>query len=230
MVDCGLARRTVEERLGTLGRSPLDVTALLVTHEHGDHSQGVGTFSRRYGTPICATPGTAAAIPGTKGARGSKQINCHRELEIGSIAVEPYPVPHDAREPCQFVFRAGGRRLGVLTDTGHVTPLITDRLTGCDALAVECNHDLKMLHEGDYPPSVKARVASPYGHLNNAQTARLLESVQHGGLQWVVALHLSERNNSDGRARQAIDPILGPCGLKLDIATQDTPTAWFEIA
>jgi phosphoribosyl 1,2-cyclic phosphodiesterase len=226
MVDCGLPRRVVEERLRTLGKSPADLTALLVTHEHGDHSRGIGALSRRYGMPVLATYGTASAI---RGLHGIKHLNCHRELEIQSIRVEPFPVPHDAREPCQFAFRAGGRKLGVLTDTGHVTPTIVERLSACDALAIECNHDRAMLDRGAYPPAVKARVGSRYGHLSNVQTADLIGRVRHSALQWVMGLHLSEQNNSVERVREAVDPALVPVGIDIELATQDAPTAWREI-
>jgi phosphoribosyl 1,2-cyclic phosphodiesterase len=226
MIDCGLPRRVVEERLGALGRSPREIAVVLVTHEHGDHSRGVGAFSRRYGIPVLATHGTASAV---RGLNGVKHLSCHRALEIRSIRVEPFPVPHDAREPCQFAFHAGGRKLGVLTDTGHVTPTIVERLAACDALAVECNHDSGLLERGSYPPSVKARVGSRYGHLSNAQTADLVARVRHAGLQWVVGLHLSEENNSVAHACEALAPSLDPIGLSLELATQDAATGWREI-
>ena len=125
MVDCGLPRKAIEERLETLERSARDVTAVLVTHEHTDHAQGVEAFARRYNTPLWMTPGTASAI---RGLTRVNTLSCHRAFQIGGITVEPYPVPHDAREPCQFVFEAAGRRLGLLTDAGHVTPHMYERL------------------------------------------------------------------------------------------------------
>jgi phosphoribosyl 1,2-cyclic phosphodiesterase len=137
-------------------------------------------------------------------------------------------VPHDAREPCQFVFRAAGRRLGVLSDTGHATPAIRQALSGCDALAIEFNHDAAMLESGSYPPSVKARVGSRFGHLSNAQAAGLLGSVVHGGLQWVMALHLSERNNTPAHVRAAASVALG--GVDFSLARQDEPSRWLEVA
>lgn len=226
MIDCGLPRKVVEERLRMLGRDPRDITAVLVTHEHADHVQGVAKFVRRYNTPVWMTPGTASAV---KGLSRTNALSCHRELVIESIKVEPYPVPHDAREPCQFVFAAGGRRLGLLTDAGHVTPHMYERLTGCDALAIEFNHDLDSLQRGSYPDSLKARVASRFGHLNNAQTTELLGRVNHGGLQWVTGLHLSERNNSPTHVRAAFQPLPESASYPLHLATQDAPTAWIAV-
>lgn len=226
MIDCGLTRANVEERLKSLRRDPRDLAAVLITHEHGDHAGGVVSFTRRYKVPVWATPGTASAIRGLGSRRG---LNCHRPLTIGSLSIEPFPVPHDAREPCQFVFTAGKKRLGILTDTGHITPAIVDRLESCDALALECNHDLGMLESGGYPPSVKARVASRYGHLNNGQCAQLLAGIQHGGLQWVVGLHLSERNNSPERVREIMTDVGDGQPWRLHLAAQDEPTSWLEV-
>lgn len=227
LVDCGLPRREVEERLATLGLAGGDVTALLVTHEHGDHARGVVSFARRYGTPVMATHGTVASIPELAAAA---LVDYRRPLEVGSIRVEPYPVPHDAREPCQFVFDAAGKRLGLLTDAGHVTAHVAERLAGCDALALECNHDAETLERGSYPPSVKTRVASRFGHLSNEQAAAFLGSFEHPGLQWVMAMHVSERNNSSELLRTAFAAALDGARWSLHVATQDTVTGWVEIA
>src|SRR5687767_7754486 len=170
MIDCGLPLKIVEQRLRLVGREPRDVSALLVTHEHADHAQGVAKFARRYNTPLWMTPGTASAV---RGLARVEMLSSHRDLTIGEIHVQPYPVPHDAREPCQFTFAAGGRCVGLLTDAGHVTPHMLERLAPCDALAVEANHDLGSLQRGPYPDSLKHRVASKFGHLNNSQTTDL---------------------------------------------------------
>jgi len=227
MVDCGLPRKVVEERLSAVGRSPRDLTALLVTHEHTDHAQGVATFARRYNTPLWMTPGTASAI---RELVNVQTLSCHRPLEIGQIKIEPFPVPHDAREPCQFVFGASGRRLAVLTDTGHVTAHMHERLAGCDALAIEFNHDLGSLQRGPYPESLKARVASRFGHLNNSQTTDLLSKLDRARLQWVVGLHLSETNNTPAQVRDSLRPALDGAAYPLHLATQDAVTEWFEVA
>ena len=231
LVDCGLPCREIEQRLAALGRSGDDVTALLVTHEHADHMRGVGTFARRYGTRVLATHGTARALASSAGGGDIdiEPLSTHRGLSIGAIDVEPFPVPHDAREPCQFTFVAGGRRLGMLTDAGHATVHIRERLGACDALAVECNHDVESLVQGSYPPAVKARVGSAYGHLSNVQAAQLVSSVADGRLQWVVAMHVSERNNSHAHVLAALEPVLDGRPTRLAIAEQDSPSAWIEV-
>lgn len=226
MVDCGLPCKIVEERLRAVDREPRDVTAILVTHEHTDHVQGVATFAKRYNTPVWMTPGTASAL---RTITRVQHLSSHRELTIGGIGVRPYPVPHDAREPCQFTFAAAGRRLGMLTDAGHVTPHMLEQLTGCDALALECNHDLDSLERGSYPDSLKARVASRFGHLNNGQTTELLCRLDATRVQWVLGLHLSERNNSPEHVRDTLRPALETARYPLHLATQDAPTPWLTL-
>jgi phosphoribosyl 1,2-cyclic phosphodiesterase len=226
MVDCGLPRRDVEARLKSVGRSPVDVTAVLITHEHADHIRSAASFCRRYGTDVWMTPGTAASV------RGLPRINTfsgHRELRIGGFEVEPYPVPHDAREPVQFVFRAGDKRLGLLTDAGHVTPHMVERLAGCDALALEFNHDPDQLAGGTYPESVKHRVASRYGHLSNDQAAALLARFRGAGLQWVIAMHVSEQNNSAEHVRAAIEPVADDADWAVHVAAQDAVSGWIDV-
>jgi phosphoribosyl 1,2-cyclic phosphodiesterase len=226
MIDCGLPCKAVEERLLAAGRHPRDVTAILVTHEHTDHAQGVATFSKRYNTPVWMTPGTSSAL---RTITRVNHLSSHRELTVGGIEVQPFPVPHDAREPCQFTFSAAGRRLGMLTDAGHITPHVFERLTGCDALALEFNHDLDSLQRGAYPDSLKARVASRFGHLNNGQTTELLNRLDPSRVQWVMGLHLSERNNSPEHVRATSRPALERARYPLHLATQDSPSAWLTL-
>ncbi len=170
MVDCGLSVKAITDRMVSIGRHPNEVSALLVTHEHSDHTKGMTHFTRRFDTQVWMTCGTAAAL-GADDLLTLQTFNCHKKLAFGEIGVQPYPVPHDAREPCQYVFTAADRRLGVITDTGHVTPHILDCLAYCDALGIECNHDPEVLWQGQYPKAVKERVTSKLGHLSNSQAA-----------------------------------------------------------
>jgi len=226
MIDCGLSRRTIEHRLRVLGREPSDLAAVLISHEHSDHVQGAEAFLRRYRAPVWMTAGTTAALAALP---RTGVLNGHRALRIGSLRIEPYPVPHDAREPCQFVFASAGRRLGLLTDSGCVTPHMHDSLKRCDALALEFNHDVEMLRASAYPASVKARIASRFGHLSNAQSSAFLCAAAHPALQWVAALHLSERNNSPALVSTCFEEAMAGETCSLHIATQSGPTAWCEI-
>ena len=138
-------------------------------------------------------------------------------------------MPHDAREPCQFVFSDGERRLGLLTDTGDSTPHIQRMLSGIDALVLECNHDLELLMNGPYPPSLKQRISSRYGHLDNATAARLLSGIDCTRLQHFVAAHLSAQNNTPDLARGAIAEALNCAATWIEIAMQAEGLGWRQI-
>lgn len=227
MIDCGLPLKALVKRLDAVGRCIDDIDALLITHEHGDHSRGIRPFIRQRDVPLWATPGTAQVVAAID---RFERVRCDRALTIGSIEVQPVPVPHDAREPCQFVFSAGRQRLGLLTDTGHATPVIRQALNACDAIAIEFNHDRSMLENGSYPEAVKARVGSRFGHLSNDQTVDLVADVAHPGLQWIMGLHLSEQNNTPERVRATAARITDQSGVELRLASQDEPSPWLEIA
>lgn len=229
LVDCGFALRQTLERLGRLGTAHDRIDAVLVTHEHTDHIGGVGPLARRLGLPVWMTAGTRARqdlgdLPAIE------LFNCHEPFAIGDIAVEPFPVPHDAREPSQFVFGSGARRLGVLTDAGRSTRHIERLLSGCDALVLECNHDPRMLADGPYPASLKARVGGGLGHLSNPQAARLLGDIDRSRLQHVVAAHLSEKNNRPELVRAALAAALGCEPEWVTVADQEGGFGWREIA
>jgi phosphoribosyl 1,2-cyclic phosphodiesterase len=225
LTDCGFTRIECERRLNRLGRRPADLSAILVTHEHSDHGRGVECFARHHALPVYASCGTATALA-LDGAVALTRISPQTAFTIGDIHVRPYPVPHDAREPTQFVFEAAGWRLGLLTDAGHVTPHIEHMLGGCDALILECNHDVELLANGPYPPPLRARVGGDYGHLNNRQSAGLLARLHHPGLGLVVAAHLSEKNNQPGLAKAALAAVLAGSSTQLELAAQDAGLDW----
>jgi phosphoribosyl 1,2-cyclic phosphodiesterase len=229
MLDCGFSVTSVESRLARRDRSPADVDGLVVTHEHADHIGGVARFARRHRVPVWMTPGTWA-VARDRDIPDLRLFSCHETFSIGDLELEPMPVPHDAREPCQFVFGDGARRLGILTDTGHVTPHISARLRTCDALVVECNHDVDMLLEGPYPMRLKERVRGQLGHLNNGQAGALAAGVDATRLQHVVAVHISEVNNTPGLARTALAEGLGCDEADIGLAAQDEGLDWLTLS
>ncbi|MCB1722838.1 MAG: MBL fold metallo-hydrolase [Gammaproteobacteria bacterium] len=230
LVDCGYPMREFVARCERLGFDPTSLSAILVTHEHGDHMRGVGAVSRRFGIPVWMTHGTWRAAD--FGSINSLNLFAAHAgvFGIGDLAVTPVPVPHDAREPTQFVFDHRGARLGLLTDLGSITPRVVQAFDGVDALLLECNHDSDMLERGPYPPSLQARVGGRFGHLNNAQAAAFLRSIDHTRLRHLVAAHLSEKNNSPELARRAllgVSECLRDC---LSLLMQDEISDWFAIA
>lgn len=224
LVDCGFGLRATEKRLAAAGLSAHQLTAILVTHEHSDHIKGVGPLARRYRLPVYMTAGTYLGMGETE--LPVELIRFGQELVIGDIRVTPVPVPHDAREPCQFIFDSGSHRLGVLTDTGMITPLITEMYSGLDALFLEANYDPLMLASGPYPRSVQARVGGALGHLSNRQAAGLLESIDISSLQQIVIAHISEKNNRPELAREALSSVLDGWAGQLQLAVQNQGLPW----
>jgi phosphoribosyl 1,2-cyclic phosphodiesterase len=231
LLDCGFALREIEQRLAEVDAHPADLTAIVVTHEHGDHIAGVARLALRYGLDVWASPGTwkgiARASRCAEPARARLFPSHTRGLRLGSLTLRPIPVPHDAREPCQFVFEGDGRRLGVLTDVGTVTPRICDALRECDAMMLESNHDPELLRTGPYPPSLKRRVGGAFGHLSNAQAAVILDRVQHRGLRSVLLSHVSRHNNRPELAMAAAREVVS--GIELGVADQDAGSGWIEV-
>jgi len=156
-------------------------------------------------------------------------IGDRTSFAIGDIQITPYPVPHDAREPLQFVFTDGATRFGMLTDAGHVTAHMQAVLADCDALALECNHDRELLAGGRYPETLKRRIGGPYGHLDNAATADLLRRVRGPRLRQVVAAHLSQENNRPELARAALSGALDCSGDWIGVADQEQGLDWRTI-
>lgn len=229
LVDCGFPARELQRRCITLGVDPADIDAILVTHEHADHVKGVGVSARRFGLPVWMTFGTRVATAGEV-IEDVRLFGGHdAQFSIGDIRIQPISVPHDAREPVQFVFRAGGSRLGLMTDVGSITPHLAACLDGVDALLLECNHDPDMLANGPYPQSVKARVAGAYGHLANAQAAQLLEEIDHQRLSHLVVGHISQHNNSPGRVYETLRTVSDDVLANVTLLEQDQASSWFEL-
>ncbi|HHM06280.1 MAG TPA: MBL fold metallo-hydrolase [Gammaproteobacteria bacterium] len=228
LVDCGFSVQELGRRLAQVGRCLGDLSAVLVTHEHGDHVQGVAALARQRGLPVWLTAGTARH-KGLADVPDRRLFHCHQDFAIGDLQIQPFPVPHDAAEPGQCVFGDGRVRLGLLTDCGSVTPHVEQCLDGVDALVLECNYEPVLLEGGDYPPALKRRVGGSYGHLSNAQAAALLGRIDTSCLQHVLAAHLSEKNNTPGLARAALADALGAMPGDVAVATQDQVLPWREI-
>jgi phosphoribosyl 1,2-cyclic phosphodiesterase len=207
LIDCGFGVRDTVARLARIGVAPETVTAIIVTHEHSDHICGVAPFAARFGTPVWLTFGTLemvaerfAVLPHVYG------FDSHDVFEVGDIEVRPFPVPHDAREPVQFVCSDGHWRLGVLTDLGISTAYVEASLSGCDALVLECN----------------------FGHLDNGAAAGLLARLDNSRLKHLIAAHLSQNNNLPGLARAALAAALDCDTDWIGIADQHLGFGWRE--
>lgn len=234
LLDCGFTTRETAARLARLGLSPEDLSGIVVTHEHADHISGVARLAAEFRLPVWLTHGTLREFPPSAVKRGLlPQINLidvHGRFHIGEIEIQPFPVPHDAREPVQFLFGDGARRLGVLTDAGSATAHVEAVLSGCHALVLECNHDREMLKNGGYPPPVKRRIAGRFGHLDNEAAAQLLARLDNSRLQHLVAAHISRKNNTPFHARIALSGVLNCTPEWIGVACQQNGFGWREIS
>ena len=228
LLDCGFSVKETVQRLVRLGLQPEQLSGILITHEHDDHARGAFKLAARYQVPVWVTYGTYTMCQRYLPTQPVTVhiIDAHTSFALQDIEVNPYPVPHDAREPAQFVFSDGVRKFGVLTDVGSVTPHIVAMLQGCDGLLLECNHDLDMLRTGPYAFSLKKRVGGWLGHLDNQTSAQLLAQLDNSKLKHLVAAHLSEKNNTPALAQQALSEVLQCAADWVQIASQQHGLDW----
>ncbi len=231
LLDCGFGLGETTSRLCRLGLTPGDLSAVIVTHEHDDHIGGVARLVRRHSIPVWLTHGTLTGFEALFAGIGNLHvIDNYQSFAVGDLQVVPFPVPHDAREPAQYVFGDGSHRLGVLTDTGSSTRHIESVLSGCDALVLECNHDPDMLRASSYPPKLRDRISGRYGHLDNGAAAELLACLDTGRLKHLVAAHLSKENNRPDLARAALAGAIGCDPGWVEVADQDNGLGWRAIS
>jgi phosphoribosyl 1,2-cyclic phosphodiesterase len=236
LIDCGFGRREAERRLRAAGCAPEALDAILVTHEHADHIGGVFRFARAHGIAVHLTHGTLHAAATMLSDMPEVEpllrvFDSHRPFECAGLCIEPVAVPHDAREPVQYVVDDGNRRLGVLTDLGQGTPHVVRALSRLDALVLECNHDAQMLAANlRYPPALKRRIAGPWGHLDNREAARILAAIDRSRLHTVVAAHLSRHNNRPELAYEALAAVLASQADEvIRIADQACGVDWITV-
>ena len=230
LVDCGFTIKETVRRLGELNVSPESISGILVTHEHGDHLSGVAPLARKFNLPIWMTFGTRRKAKDLKKLSEVNLFHANSELTIGDARVTPFTVPHDAAEPCQFVFEFNNRRLALLTDLGKKTKHVTEQLQNCDAILLECNYDAQMMRDGPYPPALQARITGDYGHLDNRQAADILSDMQCEQLQHIILSHLSEQNNHPDKAMTTVKESLSAALHKrLSVSNQHQCGDWLSV-
>jgi len=227
LIDAGFSGKETRRRLSLIDRSPEDLTAILVTHEHGDHVCGVGVLSRQCQLPVYANHGThRAAASRVKTLYKREEFGTGTGFVVGDLEIHPFQVSHDTADPVGFVISDGDAALCYCTDTGQVTRLIGHHVRKCRALILEANHDSQMLMDGPYPLPLKQRVRSKQGHLANGDAARFLAGFVDSSLQYVVLAHLSETNNLPevalARVRQELQAV--HFDFEILLADQKEPT------
>jgi phosphoribosyl 1,2-cyclic phosphodiesterase len=197
LFDAGICGSKAASRLSAHGRDIRDVDALIISHDHTDHVSCAGVYQRKYGLPIFITPLTLQ-----EAQRGGKlgkvhNVTCFQsgdQLQFGNVSVQTVPTPHDGVDGSAFVVSSGSKKLGILTDLGHVFNELSNIISSLDAVFIESNYDPAMLSSGPYPAFLKKRIQGPKGHLSNRESAELLQAGSQ--LKWACLAHLSECNNS----------------------------------
>ncbi len=230
LIDAGFSLRELETRLARVGLDSADLDALFVTHEHGDHVGCAVALAERHGLPLWMSRGTWRAIGEPVAPVGLRFARDDEAIAVGDIELLPFTVAHDAAEPLQLRCNDGSVHLAVLTDLGSITAHMIERVSRCDAIVLECNHDPALLAASRYPASLKARIGGRFGHLSNAVAVEILARCVSERLRHVVAAHLSRENNRPQLARAALGQKWGGAGgADIVVADADSGFGWLQI-
>ena len=234
LVDAGFSLRQIRQRLATIGRTPENLTGILITHEHSDHVVGLHMLCEKLRIPIYCNRATHEEIQFQSG----KKFDCRvfatgTSFEIGDVVVETFSIPHDAQDPVGYLLRTPGANIGFLTDLGHATKLVLERVRAAHALVLESNHDIKMLQDCPRRPwSLKQRILGRHGHLSNEAAADVAEEIMSAELRHLFLGHLSSECNTPQIARRVMDARLQKIGathVRVEIAAQDVPCATLDL-
>lgn len=216
LTDCGVSGKQLAASLYDLGINPSDISCILVTHEHIDHTKGVGIIARRYGIPVVASMGTWSNMNiGNIDDDSIISFSDYKPFEIGGIGITPFPIPHDAAMPTGYRFDFGNTSFAVATDMGHITQSVKNTLTGCEHIILEANYDRNMLINGSYPYHLKKRIDGSFGHMCNDDTGKMAEFLINNNTKTIVLGHLSVENNSPERAFETVARHLDLSGIKI---------------
>ncbi|OQB15254.1 MAG: putative metallo-hydrolase YycJ [Firmicutes bacterium ADurb.Bin193] len=215
LIDCGITGRQAIACLQSIDADPCDIDFILVTHEHSDHTSGVGVMSRKFNIPIIASRGTWSGMSiGRIEHKNRFTFDGNKSFCIGEINVIPFDIPHDANLPTGYRFELGTKKVAVATDIGFVSESVINAVLGCDLVILEANHDRDMLVNGPYPYYLKKRIGGQHGHLCNDDAGELAASLVKSGTKEIILGHLSIENNSESIAFKTVERILGQSGIK----------------
>lgn len=216
LIDCGLSGKKLTQMLDGIGISCSDIDALLITHEHIDHTMGAGVISRRFDIPVYATEKTHNAMNvGVLRDENVKIIKNNIGFEIGDIGIQPFPISHDASDPVGYCFYCGNSKYSVATDTGVMTDTVFNSISGSDCVMLEANHDVDMLMYGEYPYSLKQRISSDLGHLSNDSAAEVAVELLKTNTTHIMLSHLSDKNNLPKIAYKTVENAIIESGAQI---------------
>jgi len=228
LIDAGFSGRQIRQRLATIGRAPEGLTGILITHEHSDHIQGLTAIAAKLNIPIYCNRATREAIERQLATKfDCRMFVTGSSFELGEVGVDTFSVPHDAQDPVGFVLNTSAGSIGFLTDLGHATKLVVERIRRANIVVLEANHDLKLLQEDMRRPwSLKQRILSRHGHLSNDAAADVLDQILHADLKQLYLGHLSRDCNRPELAYKTIATRLFKLGgnhVEVAVTNQDTP-------
>ncbi len=234
LVDAGLSGRQIRQRLLTLGRAPENLHGILITHEHTDHTQGLAVLAGKLNLPVYCNRLTKDAIQTqVAGRMDFRLFNTGASFEIGDVTVDTFSVPHDAYDPVGFLLRTVDGNVGFLTDLGHATKLVIERVRAANILLLEANHDMKLLQDDTKRPwSIKQRILSRHGHLSNDAAAQLAGEIATAGLRHLCLGHLSSDCNRPELAHRVVSQALHQMGathVRVQTASPDVPCATLSL-
>jgi phosphoribosyl 1,2-cyclic phosphodiesterase len=223
LFDAGLSGIEIQRRFAASGFDPRSLDAIIVSHEHTDHIQGVGVLARRFNLPVYFTRKTEASARSTVGTiKTVRHFKTGNKFSVNTLTIHPFSISHDADDPAGFTIANNGLKVGIATDLGVATAMVKERLKQCHLLILEANHDPQMLINGPYPWPLKQRIQSRVGHLSNADSKKLLQALKHNDLQHVVLAHLSETNNTPQKAIREVGLALNNSRTQIHVALQHT--------
>lgn len=216
LVDIGVSAKRLTDKLAELNINPAEIQAILITHEHSDHIKGIRVFSKKYNIPVFSSKKTWETLVSLEISPSLKNaFEISEEFSVGDIKVIPFPIPHDAIDPCGFNLFCGKEKVTVATDIGHITPDLLSSFENSKTILLESNHDINMLKAGDYPYLLKQRIIGNYGHLSNISSAETVEYLIKKGTKNFILAHLSEKNNIPALALETVKSRLSTNNIDL---------------
>lgn len=233
IIDVGVSLKKIVSALNELNINCENIDAILVTHDHIDHTKSIASLSNKYNIPVFANKKTWEAIPEIANkipAENKKIFNISELFSIGDIKILPFHIPHDAADPCGFNLYNSNKKISIVTDIGHVSEEILDQLKNSSCIILESNYDPEILKCSSYPYLLKQRILSDNGHLSNVSAAKTLAKLYNFGLEKALLVHLSKENNFPELVYETLKNEASNCkNLSIDIAPRDNPTKFFEV-
>ncbi len=227
LLDAGFSRAQTARRLLAIGETLEDIDALVISHEHSDHVKGLAGLLKTCDILTFVGDATYEALSLKPVLKRRERLRAGESFQVGDLKISPFSVPHDAREPSQYIFEHAEKRFGILTDLGHITEHVVAHYKTCHALLLEANHDLGQLWNGSYPESLKQRIAGDNGHLSNCQSMELLDRLDAHSLNSVVLAHLSDENNCPDVVNEQFERFR--TSFSIQLASQELGSKWVEV-